>query len=178
MKKHIIIAGHRQVGKSTLLNKLLADYDGPLYGFRTAVGSSMKTGYRSFFMHTVNCLEQTESEENHIGDGNGVNHSYYTDVFDNYGVKCLEAEPDGIIIMDELGFMENEAELFKARVLECLDGDIPVLATAKAGMDTEFLNAVLNHPNADVHYIDKENRDRLYEELRTSFSEFVEGYNE
>lgn len=175
MKKHIVIAGHRQVGKSTLLNKLLAEYDGPLYGFRTASGASMKPGYRSFFMHAANCPEKTESEENHIGDGNGVDHSFYTDVFDNYGVKCLEAEPDGIIIMDELGFMENEAEKFKAKVLECLDGDIPVIATAKDGMDTEFLNAVLNHPNADVYHIDKENRDELYEELSKGFKDFVEG---
>lgn len=178
MKRHIVIAGHRHVGKSTLLNRLLEDCDKPIYGFRTASGKSMRKGYRSFFMHPANCSEKYESEDNHIGDGNGKDHSFYTNVFDNFGVKCLEADPDGIIIMDELGFMENDAELFKAKVLKCLDSDIPVIATAKAGMDTEFLNAVLNHPNADVYYIDEQNRDRLYEELRPSFNAFMEGHNE
>ncbi|MBQ0041071.1 MAG: hypothetical protein KBS56_03495 [Clostridiales bacterium] len=166
MKKHIVIAGKRQVGKSTLVNRLLTDCDKPVYGFRTAVGGSLKKGYRSFFIHPASCTERSESEENHIGDGNGVSPIFYTDVFDSYGVSCLEAKSDGIIVMDELGFMENEAELFKSKVLECLDGDIPVIATAKAGMNTEFLNAVLNHPNADVYYIDEQNRDSLYEELK------------
>lgn len=178
MKKHIVIAGHRKVGKSTLLNRLLEECDRPVYGFRTAVGDSMKKGFRSFFMHPADCTEMIESEANHIGDGNGVDHYFYPEVFDIFGVKCLESKPDGIIIMDELGFMENDAELFKAKVLECLDGDIPVIATAKAGMDTEFLNAVLNHPNASVYYIDQENRDQLYEELRPSFKDFMEGRNE
>lgn len=171
MKKHIVIAGKRQVGKSTLVNRLLTDCDKPVYGFRTAVGGSLKQGYRSFFIHPADCIDRTESEENHIGDGNGVNHFFYSEVFDNYGVKCLEAKSNGIILMDELGFMENEAELFKARVLECLNDDIPVIATAKAGHDYDFLNSILKHPNAKVFYIDEENRDRLYEEIRKYMDE-------
>lgn len=173
MKKHIVIAGHRHVGKSTLVNRLLEDCDKPVYGFRTASGKSMIKGYRSFFIHPANYTEKIESEENHVGDGHGGEPICHVGAFNNYGVKCLEAKPDGIILMDELGFMENDAELFKAKVLECLDGDIPVIATAKEGMDTEFLNAVLNHPNANVYHIDIENRDQLYEELKLSWKEFM-----
>lgn len=174
MKKHIVISGHRHVGKTTLLNRLLEDCDKPIYGFRTAPGASLRKGYRSFFIHPAACIERNESEDNHIGDGNGVAPIFYTEVFDTFGVKCLDSEPDGIIVMDELGFMENEAELFKAKVLECLDGDVPVIATAKEGMDTEFLNAVLNHPKADVYHIDKENRDELYEKLKGLWKQFME----
>ena len=68
--------------------------------------------------------------------------------------------------MDELGFMEQDAERFCSRVLELLDGDIPVLATAKSGHDIDFLNKILSHPNADVYYITIENRDELYELLK------------
>ncbi len=71
----------------------------------------MLKGYRSFYIYSANCLERIESEENHIGDGNGKDHRFYTEVFDKYGVECMEAKPDGIIVMDELGFMENEAEV-------------------------------------------------------------------
>ncbi len=170
MSKHIIIAGKRHVGKTTLVNRLLENNDAPLYGFRTAAGKSMQKGCRSFFIHPAAASERFETEENHIGDGNGISKAGYPDAFDNYGVKCLEAEPGGIIVMDELGFMEKDAKKFCARVLELLDGDIPVLATAKSGHnDIEFLNKLLDHPNADVYEITPENRDDLYELLKTRF---------
>lgn len=176
MKKHIVIAGQRQVGKSTLVNRLLTDCEKSIYGFRTAKGGSLDEGYRSFYMHPANGLEKKESGENLIGKSNGVNRTFYAETFDNYGVKCLDAKPDGIILMDELGFMENDAELFKAKVIECLDGDIPVIATVKAGIDTDFLNSIINHPKADVYYIKKDNRDELYEQLRAIWHKYMGEY--
>lgn len=169
MSRHIIIAGKRQVGKTTLVDRLLENCAIPVYGFRTAPGKSARKGYRSFFMHPAGTPERTESDENHIGDGNGKGPIGYPDTFDNYGVSLLEAKPGGIIVMDELGFMERDAERFCSRVLELLDGDIPVLATAKSGHDIEFLNKVLNHPNADVYHITIDNRDELYEILKNRF---------
>lgn len=171
MGRHIIIAGKRHVGKTTLVDRLLEGFSGPVYGFRTAPGRSMKKGYRSFFIHPAGDPERTESEENHIGDGNGIRPVAYPEAFDNYGVRCLEAQPGGIIVMDELGFMEKDAALFCSKVLGLFDGDIPILATAKEGHDIEFLNKLLNHPNADVFYITKDNRDELYEELRNKLKE-------
>lgn len=171
MGRHIIIAGKRKTGKTTLVDRLLEGSGARVYGFRTAPGKSMKKGYRSFFIHPAGAAVRTESEENHIGDGNGIQPVAYPEAFDGYGVKCLEAEPGGIIVMDELGFMEKDAEKFCARVLELFDGDIPVIATAKSGHDIEFLNKLLVHPNADVYYIDADNRDELYETISSLIKE-------
>lgn len=165
MGRHIIIAGKRKVGKTTLVDRLLEGYDGPVYGFRTAAGKSMRKGYKSFFIHPAGAVERTESEENHIGDGNGIRPVSCPETFDSYGVRCLEAEPGGIIVMDELGFMEKDAGKFCGKVLELFDGDIPILATAKSGHDIEFLNKLLSHPNADVYYINTDNRDELFESI-------------
>lgn len=166
MKKHLVIAGERHVGKSTLVNRLLTGCEKPVYGFRTAKGGSLEDGYRLFYMYPADKSESNQSRDNLIGKSNGKERAFYSEVFDNYGVRCLAAEPDGIILMDELGFMELEAHRFCSRVLELLDGDIPVLATAKAGVDCDFLKAVLNHPNADVYYIDEQNRNDLYDQLK------------
>ena len=166
MGKHIVIAGKRHVGKTTLVNHLLEDYKGPVYGFRTAPGASLRKGYRSFFIFPAGPAERIESSENHIGDGNGKGPVSYPDAFNNFGVSCLKADPDGIIVMDELGFMEKDAVQFCNKVLELFDGDIPILATAKSGHDIDFLNRILNHPNADVYYITTENRDELYDTLK------------
>ena len=165
MKKHIVIAGKRHVGKTTLVNRILDDNIVPVYGFRTASGKSLRPGYRSFFMHPAGVSERFESEENHIGDGNGIQPVGYPEVFDTFGLKCLEASPGGVIVMDELGFMEKDAELFCSRILELFDGDIPILATAKEGHDIDLLNRIFDHPNAEVFHINTDNRDELYDTI-------------
>ena len=133
----------------------------------------MKQGYRSFFIHPASATKRIETEENHIGDGNGRGPIGYPEAFDNYGVMCLDSEPGGIIIMDELGFMEKDASVFCNRVLELFDGDIPIIATAKSGHDIPFLNSVLEHPDAEVYYITIENRDELYEKLKDRISRML-----
>ena len=166
MEKHIVITGKRHVGKTTLVNRLLEGREEPVYGFRTAPGTSVRKGYKSFYIFPAGAGERVESEENHIGDGNGIGPVAYPEAFNNCGVRCLQAEPGGIIVMDELGFMEKDAEEFCNKVLELFDGDIPIIATAKSGHDIDFLNKILNHQNADVYYITPDNRDELYEILK------------
>ena len=165
MKKHVVLAGKKNAGKTTTVNRLLEHTDKKIYGYFTEPGQPMRQGFRSYFMRPAGSKEWINSDANHIGDGNGVNHFFYPETFNKFGVDCLTATPDGLIVMDELGFMELEAEDFCNKVLECLDGDIPVLATAKAGHDVEFLNNVLNHPNAEVFFVYEENRDEIYEKI-------------
>ena len=91
------------------------------------------------------------------------------------GVRLLEAKPDGILVMDELGFMEAEAKAFCEAVLRCLDGDIPVLATVRAGdLGSSFLDRVRTHPKAELYNVSPERADDLYNRLYP----IVEGWNE
>ena len=52
----------------------------------------------------------------------------WPEVFDGLGVELLRAQPGSLILMDELGFLEQDAAAFRREVLRCLDGSIPVLA--------------------------------------------------
>ena len=87
-------------------------------------------------------------------------------MFNTLGVQYIrDARPDGILIMDELGFFEAGAEAFTSAVLEALSGDVPVIAAVKSRRDVPFLNAVRAHPGAEVFPITPDNRDELYETL-------------
>ena len=66
--------------------------------------------------------------------------------------------------MDELGFLENDAEAFQSGVLRALAGDTPVLAAVKP-KNTPFLRAVREHENAELVFIDERNRDALFLQL-------------
>lgn len=173
MKNHIVIAGKRKTGKSSLLNRLLEDYDGPVYGFCTCPGTCRREGYRSYYIFPYGA-EQIESDENHIGDSRMGEGFFNYEVFDNYAVSLLESKPDGIIVMDEIGFMEAKADKFAERILELFEGDIPVIAIAKAGHDdVELLHRIHTHPKAEVFYINEENRDSVFHDIEECFKEII-----
>ena len=81
------------------------------------------------------------------------------------GVIVSVARPGGILVMDELGFMEAGAEAFTRAVLEALEGDIPVIAAVKHRFDVPFLNAVRAMPKAKRYTVTPESWEALYEEL-------------
>ena len=85
-------------------------------------------------------------------------------VADNNTVESDSCTLSSLVLMDELGFLENDALAFQEAVLRGLDGDAPVLAAIKP-KDTEFLCRVREHPKAEVFWIDEQNRDALYASL-------------
>jgi nucleoside-triphosphatase len=171
-KRHIVISGQRGVGKSTLIEKLLREIEVPVRGFFTRSMPRNEEGFHSIYIFRPTDRERKMSRANHIGDCDGRNRTINLDVFETVGVEFLregfhDTTTSSVIAMDELGFMETEARTFCETALSCFDGDRHVLATIKAHHRTEFLDAVRSHPKTEVFDITVENRDELYERLRT-----------
>lgn len=171
--RHILVCGRRQAGKTTLVNRVVEAIDRPVYGFRTKASEPDENGVRHVYMYPAGKNVSPDdpgnmTPENHIGDTCGKVLDVNTEVFDRLGVSLIrEAKEDGVLIMDELGFMEENAKEFSSAVLAALDSDFPILATVK---DTDkrcgFLEAVRNHPRAELLMIDEENRDELFDYVR------------
>ena len=163
-----MICGERGVGKSTLIEKLLEASGRPRYGFITKMRPAGPDGFHPIYIHPAGqrLAERTYTEANIIGTCDSRTHRPRSDVFDTLGVAYIRhARPDGIIVMDELGFFEARAEAFTAAVLQALAGDVPVIAAVKDRTDVPFLNAVRAMPKAEVHHITPQNRDMLFELL-------------
>jgi nucleoside-triphosphatase len=163
-KRHLLICGEIGVGKSTLIRRLLVHSRRPLAGFFTKrIPTLDGDGLSPVYIHPAaqSVQERSYGPENLVGRCGGGGIFRYPEAFDTLGVKLLYADAGDLILMDELGFLENEAEKFRCGVLRALDGEIPVLAAVKS-RDTEFLEKVRNHPNAEVFRITKQNRDSLY----------------
>ena len=169
-KKHILISGERGVGKSTLIEKLLSASSRPRYGFITKMRPAGPDGFRPIYIHPAGqpVAERVYTEANSIGTCDSRTHRVNLDAFNTLGVQYIrEARPDGIIVMDELGFLEAKADAFTAAVLDALQGDIPVIAAVKSRTDVPFLNAVRATPLSEVFSITPENREELFEKLLT-----------
>ena len=176
-RRHILICGKRQVGKTTLVNKVIETIERPIYGFRTKASVSDENGVRHVYMYPAGksiALDDSENmtPENHIGDTSGKVLSVNTEVFDLMGVSLIRsANKNGILVMDELGFMEKNAKGFCEAVLAALDSDIPILAVVKdTDKNCRFLEAVRKHPRTETLMINEENRDELFRCVRDIIS--------
>ena len=90
----------------------------------------------------------------------------FPEVFDSFGVMILsDAEDCDLILMDEIGKMERKALIFTKRVLELLDGDVPVLGVLRKEGSTPLQEQIRNHKNVRLIEVTKENRNRIAAEL-------------
>ncbi|MBR6574301.1 MAG: hypothetical protein IKK61_04855 [Clostridia bacterium] len=163
--QHIVLWGQRGVGKSTLARRLLEDWSGPVRGFITRASLPDADGFRSIYLHAADDPTPMEQTCNRIGRTNRTEHTMWPEVFDGLGVELLRAQPGSLILMDELGFLEQDAAGFRRQVLRCLDGNIPVLAVIKHKTHIPFLQEIRTHPRVQLYQVTEENRDDLLTEL-------------
>ena len=164
-RKHILICGEVGAGKSTLISRLLEQNTRPVYGFVTKRLEAEENGFHPIYIHPAGAKKRIWSEENLVGTCDRKTHNINLAIFNTRGVEYLQARPDGVIVMDELGFMESAAEPFVRAVFRALDGDVPVIAAVKARFDVDFLNRVRAHENCELYEITKENREELFQKL-------------
>ena len=156
MTRHLFLTGPKGVGKSTLIRGLLAEEFGPLGGFFT-----VKHEGGVYLLPAAQ--ERAFTPENLLFRcGHGGDPAR----FDELGCAAL-ADTAGcrLLVMDELGPHEGEAEQFQAAVFRTLDGDIPIIGVLQQA-ESEFLDRIARHPQVTVLTVSEENRDTLGEALR------------
>ena len=163
------MTGEKGIGKSTLLQRVLEAYRemgrGTFGGFYTVRTKKFLGTAYSVHLFPVQNLAGEPSQTLEIPDeGNllflcGKKDGKTKDRFDRLGCRALEnCEDSDLIIMDELGPHEAEAERFAGRVREILDGAatvIGVLQKTPEGCWTE----ISEHSDVKVLEITKANRD-------------------
>lgn len=166
--KHILITGDSGAGKSTLIRRLLEAWEVPIGGFMTKKEAKDESGYHPIYIHPAALPQEQRQyrEENRIGSCDKRIHDKKPEVFETLGVEYLQtAPPDGILVMDELGFLESRAPRFQKAVLDFLEGERLILAAVKSRADTPFLQALHRHPKAQVYALCPENREELFRML-------------
>lgn len=156
--RHILIVGSNGVGKSTLIRALIETLPVPVYGVITKKEAPQPDGFSPVYIHTFGAPKRY-GEENRIGlcrEGHSI---AFPEAFDRFAQK-MQFPCDGVIVLDELGFLESRAPVFTEAVLRIFD-EAPFVIAAVRDKQTPFLDAVRSHPRADLYRIDTENRDNL-----------------
>lgn len=168
--RHILITGNVGVGKSTLVRTLLAALNRPVYGFITLKMPEPGTDKCPIYIFPAGqSIDQRQRSKVNLLAIRGAEYVTCPEVFDALGVEYIRsAKPDGVILMDELGFMEADAKAFQSAVLNALHGDIPVIAAVKNKPGIPFLESVRRCPNTVLYTVTPENRNALPAEIISS----------
>lgn len=161
--KHILIVGRQGVGKSTLVGRILAELGLPVYGFVTKKEAQSEDGASPVYIHAATG-ERHYSSDNLIGLCRDFKATGFDEVFNAHTKLITEAGKDGVLLMDELGVMERNAQGFCSAVLTALDTH-PLIVASVRDKSCEFLDSVRTHKNARCFYLTKDNRDEVLAEI-------------
>lgn len=162
---NIFLTGDKQVGKSTIINRILADYNGKVCGFRSELETAP---YRRFYLQSLN-PHIMSAEKVYISEKTEQGYSKgNVEAFDGFGVEilndCLISQPY-LIVLDELGLFESDAIHFQEFVHSCLDARTPVLGVLKA-KSSPFLDSIRYRNDITIYNVTLENREELYKRIR------------
>lgn len=163
---HALIVGGRGVGKSTLIHRVLAELNRPVFGFETKKEIRLEDPLRGCPIYFYDAgRPHCQTPDNLIGYHKEADAAAITAAFTRFASRLTAPVPGSCIVeMDEIGFLEAQSVPFCRAVMELLDGNRPVIAAVK-DRDLPFLEAVRSHPNARCFHITPENRNELYDEV-------------
>ena len=163
---HIFLTGDVQIGKSTVINKVLSALSAPYKGFRTYGAEYKEDGSSVVYISPADDLNDKTIAAVRHGDKH-TKMEVNKDAFEFKGVEILKNSLNSdvdLILMDEIGFMESYFEGFKDAIRDVLNSDKNILGVVR-NKDTDFLNEVRKHESVTVIVVDKENRDEIPETI-------------
>lgn len=161
----ILLCGDINSGKSTLIRRLVSALGRPVRGYITVRMPPESDG--ASYVYLYDAAEPPENVKNArvIMEIRGDDIVRRPELMSSFAAPLLESIPDGsLVVLDEIGTLEEHETRFKRSVMNILSGNYDVLASVKA-KNTDFLRAVRRHPDCELYIITPENRDGLYKQL-------------
>ena len=150
----VFLTGPVQVGKSTAIDRYLRGRDGAVGGFRTRWDREAGVLHLTVLAtgEVFPVARQEEAGVRALAEG-----------FDRAGQRLLDLGPAGtsLILMDELGFLEGEAAVFRRAVEALWDSGAPVLGVLRDRPDNAFLPALARRSDAVILSVTEANRDGI-----------------
>ena len=170
LKRHLFLTGDKQVGKSTLLRRLIDARSLECSGFETRA-FFLNGERRGFTLHgrvdmppfendCIVCVRVAQRKSVPVPD-----------VFSVNGVQILHKSLESAapyLLMDELGKLECGEEAFCAQVMKTLDGSKRVLGVLQK-CDSPLIDAIMAREDVTVLTVTQENREDLFNMLSSEY---------
>ena len=148
MARHIFLTGKKQIGKSTLIQKILKNYQGTADGFLT-VRTKEYLGDQ-YSVHMYHLTEPRNPNEQNLLFVCGKANEHTADTFNCLGCRILSMCSDCSLLI--------------------MDGQIPVLGVLQEPAEACW-SEIVNHPNVEIITLSESNRNNssLCEHILSDF---------
>ena len=157
---NIFLTGKRGIGKSTIIDRTLAQLDNTPGGFRTCYDDKTDLN-KTLFLCSADLSRSRVAA--HFTEARP---QVFPDVFETFGTALLN---DGLrsplLLMDELGLFEDDCETFKTAVFSSLSSPVPVLGVLRETYEPCWLDDIRAREDILLFTVSEENRDSLPEQL-------------
>lgn len=179
MHKNIFLTGAKKTGKSTIITNAVSQLNLRPSGFQTIpmqIGQDNQEGYGIIKAGLPPLCNQQATP---IGIKDNQNSIVpIPSAFDKEGVSIIKeslAEQPQLLLMDELGFLENNSPHFQEWVFRCLVSPYPVLGVIKP-VQTPFLDRIRAFPGVLLIEIDLCNRKCIASHLISILRKIIQDY--
>lgn len=183
---NLILSGLPRIGKTTVVQKLLAIFERDFGGYYTqALEKTFRSGYR---LVTVSGRERIPSLLPLIQQFDAPNlMGLRPDELRHGACQALEQalERHALLIIDEVGRLETWVPEIRDLVRRCLDAPQLVVATMPArpedlpdGVDLGFLDEIRSRDDVEMHSVTAANRSSLAETLAGRICEILGPYGD
>ncbi len=167
MNKNILLTGHPGCGKTTLIQRVIAQLNAPLGGFYT---QEMRVGgvREGFKMITFDRQEGILAHVKFPGPPRVGRYGVDLDALAAVGVANIQRalHENALIVIDEIGPMESFSAAFCQAVTAALDSANPVFGSV-VSRSRPFSDQVKIRPDVTVIEVNAGNREQLVDEVLT-----------
>ena len=170
IRKHLFLTGEKQVGKSTLLRRLIEEKQLDCAGFETQA-FFLHGERRGFTLHGRIDMPPFENDCICCARVGEKKAAPVLETFNRNGVSILQRslESDSpYILMDEIGRLECRAEAFCTQVRAALHGNKRVLGVLQR-CDSPLVDEIMHREDVTVLSVTQENREALFAMLCQNF---------
>lgn len=165
---HIFLTGPPGCGKTTVIETMLTRAPRlRVGGFRTvSVPSEIPQARYEVYIVPAAAPETCRDRRHLVGiRWQDRQRSVFPQAFETGGRELLtQPGPFDLLLMDEIGTMENKSPRFGEAILTALDAETPVCGVIKP-QSSLLLDAIRQHPSTLIIEVPNANRERLPEEL-------------
>lgn len=172
MSKHIFLTGEIGCGKSTALHRTLSLLPGVnAQGLQTYYPEP-RGGEKTLYMRPWGAAEQGIF----LAKLPGCDMAHIASVFNALGAALLErAQQDAqVIVIDEIGRLERDAAQYHEALLQCIEGDVPMLCAIRK-LKAPWADWIRSHPRVELIEVTQENRDAIPVQLAVRLKEQLWG---
>ncbi len=168
---HIFLTGEIQVGKTTIIRKILANLGAEYGGFKTYFGPDRGSEDRFLYISAANEPDHCRVQNAIVKFRKAGEPLVMDEKFDTVGVELIRTarQTAKLIVMDECGNLERQAVAFQDEILKTLNQDVPVLGVIKLA-SSGWTDLIRNHQQVKLITVTKENREALAEILAHHFA--------